>query len=139
VSSPKASARRTATLSDLKTKQARTSEIVLPLGDELVTIVVKSINTKVYDDLIGLHPPTKKDKEDGASFDLDTFGPALMALCTKEPELTEDEALEIWASPDWARGELLDWFSACVNICNKGLEVPSTANGSGSTRRSTSR
>jgi hypothetical protein len=137
VASPKAHAKRTATLSDLKSKQARTSEVVLPLGDELVTIVVRSINTKVYDDLIGEHPPTKKDKEDGAVFDLDTFAPALISLCTKEPELTEEEVVELWASPEWARGELLDWFTACVNICNKGLEVPTTANGSGSTQRST--
>lgn len=126
----KAKAYRTATLADLRAKPARVEEVVLPLGDETVTIKVKSINTRVYDNLIGDHPPTKKDKEDGASFDLDTFAPALISACSKDPELSLEEATELWSSPDWARGELLDWFTACVQICNKGLQVPTTANGS---------
>lgn len=122
--------RRTATLSDLKTKPVRTKEVLLPVGDEIAVMKVRSINTKIYDDLVGEHPPTKEQKAEGSPYNLDTFGPALLAKCTVDPEMSYEDALELWGSDDWARGELLDWFMACLDVCNQGFRVPSTANGS---------
>lgn len=122
--------RRTATLSDLLTKPVRTKEVLLPVGDEIVVMKVRSINTKVYDDLVGDHPPTKEQKAEGSPYNLDTFGPALLAKCTFEPEVSFEEAESLWSSDDWSRGELLDWFMACLDVCNQGFRVPSTASGS---------
>jgi hypothetical protein len=122
--------RRTATLADLMAKPVRTKEVAIPFGDEIVLMKVKSINTKVYDDLVGEHPPTKEQKAEGSPYNLDTFGPALLAACTFEPTMNFEEAEAFWSSDEWSRGELLDWFMACLDVCNQGFRVPSIASDS---------
>lgn len=127
---PKPSAKRVATLEDLKHKPRRTKEIELPMGSDVLTITVRSINTKAYDDLVSEHPPSKKDKDSGASWNVDTFAPALISACSMEPAIDLETAQSMWVSDDWARGELLDLFMACIDVCNAGFKVPTTASGS---------
>lgn len=126
----KPTARRNATLADLKAKPARTRVIPIQIGEEVVEITVRAINTIAYDTLVGEHPPTKEQKAEGSPYNLDTFGPALISRCTVEPVISGEDADELWSSDDWARGELLDWFMACLDVCNQGLRVPSTASDS---------
>jgi len=122
---------RTATLEDLVHKPVRTKELTLPIGeDDAVTLKLRAINTVVYDKLIAEHPPTKEQKAEGSHYNLDTFGPVLLATCTLEPAMTAEDAVALWNSEDWSRGELLDWFMGCMELCNAGMKVPFTANGS---------
>jgi hypothetical protein len=127
---PKPTAKRFATLEDLKAKPRRTKEVDIPIGESVLSIVVGSINTKAYDDLVSEHPPSKKDKDSGAMWNVETFAPAVMAACTINPPMTEEQALELWNSDDWSRGELFDWFMACIDVCNSGMRVPTSASDS---------
>lgn len=122
--------KRFATLDDLRHKPRRSKEVEVPFGDDVVTVTVHSINTRAYDDLVGEHPPSKKDKEQGAAWNVDTFAPALIARCTSQPALTEEDAKALWESDDWSRGELFDWFMACIDVCNSGMRVPTSASDS---------
>jgi len=130
--SPKKDTRRKATLADLQSKPKRTKDVVLKVPDadgEIIELVMtlKAIGSKDYDDLVAKHPPTREQKTDGANYNPDSFGPALISACSFEPHLTPNEAREIWDSEDWSRGEIMELFVAAVEVCSKGLDVPFTA------------
>jgi len=113
-----------ASVAQLLKKPVRTKLIPLKLGDDEVQVKVKAIGAQDYDDLLSKHPPTHKQKADGNVYNMDTFAPELLALSMIEPEISREEARELWASPDWSRGELMDLFFGCVEVNNKGLDVP---------------
>ncbi len=58
-----------------------------------VTIVLQSVTRRVWADLLAAHPPRPQDK--GLDHNADTFPPAVVAACAKEPALTEDEANQL--------------------------------------------
>jgi hypothetical protein len=122
-------ARKIATLEDLLKKPARTKELVInvPTGKSSSTdfiVTLKAIGSKAYDDLIANHPPTNEQKREGQSYNAESFAPALIAACSVTPELTEDQANQIWTSNEWSRGELTQLFLGCVEVNSKGLDVP---------------
>ena len=122
-------ARKIATLDDLLKKPARTKEVIInvPTGKSGSTdfvMTLKAIGSKAYDDLLAGHPPTHEQKKDGQTYNADTFAPALIAACSLSPELTLDQATQIWVSNEWSRGELTQLFLGCVEVNSKGLDVP---------------
>jgi len=134
--------RRKATFADLQAKPKRTKEVVLMVPDadgDVIEFVItlKAIGSRAYDDLMAKYPPTPEQKKDGATYNPETFGPALIAACSWEPRLTPNEALEIWNSEDWSRGEVMEVFVGCIEVCSRGLDVPFTVEGSGTTAPST--
>lgn len=127
--------RRPATFNDLLHKPARTKEVVLKVPDEGGTIIeyvvtLRAIGSKAYDVLVGMHPPTAEQKKDGATYNPDTFGPALISACAIEPRMTPNEAKELWESEEWSRGEVMELFVAAVEVCSRGLDVPFTGTAS---------
>lgn len=123
-----------ATLEMLKSKTPATAEFSIYLkngtGDQHeVTLKYQSIGMREYDRLVSKHPPKPEQRVDGASFDIDTFAPALIAAVCVEPELTPGDAKEIWDSPDWSRGDLMVLFRNAVDLNNRGLDIPFSANG----------
>jgi hypothetical protein len=135
------STRRPATFNDLLHKPARTKEVVLKVPDEGGTIIeyvvtLRAIGSKGYDVLVGMHPPTAEQKKDGATYNPDSFGPALISACTVEPRMTPNEAKELWESEEWSRGEVMELFVAAVEVCSRGLDVPFTGTGSDTTPHS---
>ena len=128
-----ASRRRPATAADLLSKPARKQTVTINVpgekGDQELTLELKAISAKAYDDLIAAHPPTKEQKVDGQGYNPDTFAPAIIAEVVDEPKLSLEQATEIWSSSDWSRGELRDLFLECVNLCSRGLDVPFTSAG----------
>jgi len=116
-----------ASVDQLLSKPARTKEMVLNIGSDEVTIALRAIGSKAYDDLMAAHPPTKAQKVENTPFNIDTFGPALLATSFMTPEMTVEEATAMWTSPEWSRGELTDVFYACVELTNTGLDVPRSA------------
>lgn len=116
-----------ATVSQLLTKPARFKVLEITLGEEKVCLKLRSISSKAYDDLLSQHPPTKAQKAEGSTYNIDTFAPALISLCVIDPEINAEDATALWTSPEWSRGELLDLFFAAVEVNNKGLDVPTSA------------
>lgn len=97
--------------------------------EEKVELVFQAIGAEEYDRLVASCPPTKQDKADGLSYDLDKFGPRLLSAVSYDPLLTVEEAQAIWNSEMWNRGERMALFSAAIEVCTKGLEIPFTSNG----------
>lgn len=121
-------AKRAAIIDDLLRKggKRKTEEFINEDGDTL-TMTFKALPARVYDDLLAEHPPTKKQKDDGANHNIDTFAPVLISRCLVEPELTVEQATEIWTSPDWSRGERMDIYMAAVRVNVAGFDVPTNA------------
>lgn len=133
--------RRSATLKDLLHKPARTKEVVLKVPDEGGTVIeyvvkLRAIGSKAYDVLVGMHPPTAEQKKEGAAYNPDSFGPALIAACALEPQMTPNEAKELWESEEWSRGEVMELFVAAVEVNSRGLDVPFTETASATTEPS---
>lgn len=133
--------RRPATFRDLLNKPARTKEVTLAIPDSDGAMVeyvftLRAIGSKAYDVLVGLHPPTAEQKKDGAAYNPDTFGPALISACAVSPQLTANEAKELWESDEWSRGEVMELFVAAVEVNSRGLDVPFTVSASATTPRS---
>ena len=92
-----------------------------------VVMLFRAIGARDYDRLLTRHPPTTEQRADGLSYNLNSFGPALIARVCIDPEMSEEQAGEIWNSADWGRGEVMSLFSAAVDLCNRGLDIPFTA------------
>jgi len=127
-------ASKRATLDMLKGKQRSTTEFSLFLSDgnggvNEVTLKYQAIGMMAYDRLVAKHPPKPEQRADGSSFDMDTFAPALIAACSVDPEISPQEAKEIWESEDWSRGDVMVLFRNAVELNNRGLDVPFSVNG----------
>lgn len=118
-----------ATFEQLKAKPRRVSKFdVHTLDDEGVEIALtmkyKALSSKEYDKLIEAHPPTSREKAKGAVYNVDTFAPALIAAVSAEPKLSEEQAAELYNSPEWSGGEVQTLFVEALKVCNAGLNVP---------------
>jgi hypothetical protein len=125
---------RPATFTDLLHKPVRSKALTIKVPEseednaEIVelTVRVRARGQKAYDDLLAAHPPTKKQKDQGDVYNVETFCPALLSECVVEPKISMEEATELWTSDTWSRGELSELFFACVDVNSKGLDIPFT-------------
>jgi len=118
-----------ATFDLLKNKPRAEREVLLRIPDESgvvqeVTMMFRAIGSQEYDKLLTKNPPTTEQKADGGSYNVNTFGPDLLAHVCIEPEMDKKEWLEVWNSADWNRGEIMQLFLVAVELCNKGLDIP---------------
>ena len=99
-------------------------------GEDLTLLFrMRAIGSRDYDDLVAKYPPTSEQKKQGAIYDHDRFGPALISAVAVSPSLTIDEARQLWNSEDWAGGEVGALFLGALRLCNAGLDVPFNAAG----------
>lgn len=117
------------TMEMLKSKTLPERTFSVDLGGESFDWKIRAINGQRMDALQTKYPPTKAQRERGAVFNIDKFAPALIAACSIEPELNEDEAKELWTSEEWTTGELNSIFTHCTNLCMNGFEIPPTERG----------
>lgn len=127
-------ASKRATLDQLVNKPRSTTEFSLYLsdgngGNNEVTLKYQAIGMRAYDKLVSKHPPKPDQRAEGASFDMDTFAPALISACAVDPEITPDEAKAIWDSEEWSRGDVMVLFRNAVELNNRGLDVPFSDHG----------
>jgi len=125
-------AMKDATFDDLVKKPRRVSSfsVSVPNDDGSVSprrLRFRAISPKEYDELLAAHPPTPKQKNDGAFYNPDTFPPALIAAVSYVPKLTVAQATELYHHPDWSPGETGELFMQAGNVCNAGLSVPFSA------------
>jgi hypothetical protein len=127
-------ARNRATFDMLVKKRHLEREVPIKIpGDDgeltEVTMLFRAIGARDYDRLMTKHPPTTEQRAEGSNYNIHTFGPALIARVCVDPEISEQDTLQIWNSSDWNRGEVMSLFTAAVEICNKGLDIPFTGLG----------
>jgi len=118
-----------ATLEMLRSKKRQEKEltILLPVGDgkkEEVSLLFQSIGAQEWDRLVSKYPPTSEQKLEGAGFNMHTFAPALLSQTCTEPALSEEDWKEIWNSPDWNRGEVVQLYMTAVELCSTGMDIP---------------
>lgn len=127
--------RSRATLDMLMKKKPREATHEIETTDDtgetvVVEMLLRSIGMDEYDKLITANPPTAAQKKDGSSYNQNTFAPALIARVVVDPELTDDDAKNLWTSTDWNRGELFSLFRKCIEVCNSGIDIFPTESGS---------
>lgn len=115
-----------ATLEILRKKKRKTKSLDLMVNDEAYTFTFRAIGALEYDRLVTDAPPTIDQRSQGSSYNINVFGPSLMAVVVVDPRMSKDEWDEIWRSPDWNRGELMTLFSEAVEVCNATLSVGPT-------------
>jgi len=118
-----------ATIDQLINKPRSVTEFSIYLSDgnggtNEVTLKYQAIGMREYDRLVGKPPPKPDQRAEGASFDIDSFAPALIAACSVEPEISPSEAKAIWDSDEWSRGDVMVLFRQAVELNNRGLDVP---------------
>lgn len=131
---PPRGTRRPATFDTLRKKRRREGPVVVHTNDddgEPVELVLRyrALGGKAYDRLVEEHPPTQKQREQGAIYNVDTFAPALIARCCIDPVLSVEQAQELYDSEEWSAGETGGLFIEALRICNAGLDVPFTDRG----------
>lgn len=114
-----------ATIEKLKGKAPATQEFSIYIdGDEELTLKFRAIGAREYDKLVAKHPPKAEQRAEGQSFNIDTFAPALISAVSVEPEITPEDAKEIWNAPEWSRGDLMVLFRNAVELNNRGVDIP---------------
>lgn len=122
-----------ATFDMLKSKPRAEREVLLKIpgsdGEiQELSMLFRAIGSQEYDKLLGKNPPTLEQKADGAAYNVNTFGPALLSKVCIEPDMDTAQWTVIWNSPDWGRGEVMQLFLVAVELCNKGLDIPFIGN-----------
>jgi hypothetical protein len=118
-----------ATLAQLKKKPRVTKTITMVVADEdgeptEVSLKFRGIPAPEYDKLMASCPPTPKDKKDGWGYNPDKFAPVIIAETCVEPEMSLEDAKDLWKSEDWNRGERMMLLMAAVEVCTSGLTIP---------------
>jgi hypothetical protein len=125
-------ASKRATFEMLRSKKRAERELTFTIetatGKEEITFLFRAIGSQEYDALLTKNPPKSEQKADGATYNIHTFAPTLLAEVCAEPSMSKGEWSDIWDSPDWNRGEVMDLFFAAVNLCNQGMVIPPTVN-----------
>ncbi len=110
-------------------------------ADIAVTFTFTDIGRKTFDELILAHSPTKAQKDHIAElgggileFNIDTFPPALIALAASDPEMSLEEATEIFDT--WGSGDAEILFSTALLVCKERTSVPLSRSGIGPTSNS---
>lgn len=94
-----------------------------------ITFTFRDIGRKPFDDLVLAHPATpdqkKRVEELGGGmleYNVDTFPPALMAATAINPEMTLEEATEIFN--DWGAGDVEALFATALMVCRERTSIP---------------
>jgi hypothetical protein len=114
-------------LDKLKNKKRKTAELVVMVNDEPITLKFQAISAVELDKLRAKHPPTKAQQAQNQGINFESFQPALVAATLVDPEMSEDEAREMWTSDYWSAGELAQIFETASEVCLTGLDVPPSA------------
>lgn len=119
---------RRATLDLLRSKKRAEREFTLVLpGGEQAQFLFRAIGAVDYDRLVTKHPPTPEQRVEGHTFNLETFGPALLARVCADPEISEADWKKLWTSGDWSRGEVMQLWEAAAMLCNTGMDLVPTS------------
>ncbi len=110
-------------------------------ADTVATFTFKDIGRKSFDALLVAHQPTAAQKKNVADqgggvleYNQETFPPALMAASAIDPEMTVEEAEEIYHN--WSSGDAEILFTTAILVCKERASLPLSLNGTGPTSNS---
>ena len=110
-------------------------------ADSAATFTFQDIGRQAFDALLAAHRPTKEQKTITADqgggileYNTDTFPPALMAASATDPEMTLEEAEEIYHN--WSSGDAEILFTTAILVCKERASLPLSWNGTGPTSNS---
>lgn len=101
-----------------------------------VNLHLRALRSRAWSDLTAKHPP-RKDHERDRAFNTDTFGPAMLAACSVDPTMSEDQAGQLIDSI--TQGQWDELTTVLWNLNTGGADVPKSRLASailqGSTKR----
>lgn len=120
-----------ATLDGLLGKKPAQDEFSAQFGADggEVSFLFVSIGSKRYDALLTKHPPTTDQRAGGATYNVDTFAPALLAAVCTDPVIDPEGWAQVWNSDSWNRGEVSALFWRAVELCNSRVDINPIAAG----------
>lgn len=118
-----------ATIDLLKGKSRRSKTVKVQVDGQELAMTFQALSSHDLDRLQSKHAPTSDQRVRGLQFNPDSFAPALVAACAKDPELSTADANDIWKSDAWSTGELNFLFDTCTGLCMEGLDIPFNARG----------
>lgn len=105
------------------------------MAEHTVQIRLRALRSKTWSDLMVKHPP-RKGTDDGAT-NSETFGIAVLAACSVDPAMSEDQAGQLVDA--LTQGQWNDLQTILANLNNGSVEVPKSSLASailqGSTKR----
>lgn len=113
--------------------QKQIDKLLKKAEKSIVVFTFKSIGRLNYDELVSEHPPSKDQKKDGADFNAETFPPALLAAACSDPEISLEEAVDMFDDPDWNNAELRALFFGALEVNTETGEIPLSKSGSDAT------
>jgi len=110
-------------------------ELIEGSKDTEVVFTFKALGRIVYDELIEEpeHQPTDEQKKEGAQYNPDTFPAALVAASCADPEISLEQATEIFADSSWNGAELQKLFFGALEVNTETADIPLSKAGSGAT------
>jgi hypothetical protein len=118
-----------ATFEKFKAKKRIERKVPLEINGEEMELLFRAIGSTEYDKLIAKCPPTYEQKANGSTYNVDTFGPIILDKVCIDPDMTVEQWTEIWNSPNWNRGEIMQMFYIATELCNRGFDIPFNENG----------
>ena len=90
------------------------------------------LDPDAFEALVGDHPPTKAQQDEGDQWDRTTFAPALLAACAVDSDMTEKDWTDELTSkdergrPKWSRADRDGVFMAALtaNVIPRSVTVP---------------
>ena len=101
------------------------------IEDSKVEFVFKDPGRKAFEELVDACPPSADDKKEAKELGLnspswnpETFVPGLIALASHDPEITLEEAQDLYDT--WGRGDVEALFNTALQACLEQASVPFT-------------
>ena len=115
--------------------QAKLDQLIENSKDTEITFVFKAIGRIAYDKIVEdpANVPSEEQKKEGAQFNPETFPPALVAAAAVDPEISVEEAVEIFGDSEWNGAELQKLFFAALEVNTETGDIPLSKGGSSET------
>ena len=117
-----------------QTLEQELDDLIDSAAEIAVTFTFTDIGRKNFDDLVHAHQPTEEQRKQIADlgggileYNTETFPPALISAAASDPEITVEEAQEIF--DEWGQGDAETLFSVALIVCKERTSVPLSKNG----------
>lgn len=113
--------------SQIEAAMAEQKDIQDQIRKDGLVFDIRGVGRLRFEELVREHPPTDPQKEGGATFNPDTFWPALFSESIEGTLTPEDWRESVFDSPDWGPGEIHD-LREKVKSVNTGTRVGELGN-----------